>query len=336
MSLPRILVHAVYFGPLPCYFPLWLHTCSKNPDIRWLLTTDQDTDAWRFPPNVAVQREDFQSFRTFLSEKLRLALPDFSPYKLCDFRPTWGLVFETQNKNSDYWGSCDLDVLWGAMGPRLEALQMRRYDRVLTCGHLSLYRNEERVNRAFQLRHPDADLQWWKVLTEPANRPFTGFDEHQGINRIMRQHRFSVYERESEVADLHPYYPDHFLVEGKNRSIQAFGWSNGRVYQYYEERGAVRSRELLYLHFQKRKIVDTPPNLPEGKETLLLTQTGFLLLDREPTPGDLAKANPRLTQYPWLIAKARIRRRLPRCLHLTTLRRWLRALSIPTDHGQPS
>lgn len=332
MSLPRILIHAVYYGPLPGYFQLWLHTCSKNPDIHWLLTTDQDTTPWSFPPNVTVWRQAFHAFRNHLAEKLDLALPHFSPYKLCDFRPTWGVVFEERNQGYDFWGSCDLDVLWGALAPHLLHIRMQRFDRVLTCGHLSLYRNEARVNRAFQLRHPEPDLQWRDVLTEPCNRPFTGFDEHQGINRIMRHHGFSIYEREADVADIHPYYPDHFLAEGHNHARQAFGWSGGHVYQYYENFGRVNTRELLYLHFQKRQIRMLPDSVPEDNAVLMLGPSGFMLLDRAPTPEDLTRANPRRTAYPWLITKARIRRRLPRFLHLTALRKRL-GWHFQTQHG---
>lgn len=335
MSLPRIILHAVYFGPLPPCFSLWLHTCSKNPEVRWLLTTDQDTSRFVLPPNVGVHACSFGSFRSRIGERLGLALPEFSPYKLCDFKPTWGLVLSDFNRGFDYWGNCDLDVLWGALAPRLARLDPARYDRIYGCGHLSLYRNTERVNHAFQLRHPDPDFQWHQVLSEPGIRPFAGFDEHQGVNRIMRRHGFTVYDREADVADIHPSYPDHFLVEGPNRRGQAFGWMRGRVFQFHPRGGTVARRELLYLHFQKRPVQSVPQADLAGEPTLLLSQEGMLLLNREPTVADLAAANPRHTAYPWRILKARLRRRLPHCLLPSELRKTL-GLTPRPSHGPGS
>lgn len=308
MDLPRILVHAVYFGPLPPCFPLWLHTCADNSRLDWLLTTDQPLPAAGLPPNVRLQSCTLAEFQDRLRRTLQLPIPAFAPYKLCDFRPTWGLVCAEHNRGYDYWGHCDLDVLWGDLAAHFRRVGVPRYDRVLTCGHLSLYRNDPRVNHAFQLRHPDPQFQWHQVLTEPVTRPLATFDEHQGINRILRHHGFAVYDREADVADLHTSYPDHFLVHGPNYACQAFGWDEGRVFQYYARRGRVRRRELLYLHFQKRLGTPLPSSVPLERACLLLTQNGIRLLAQPPSLADLRAANPRHTFFPWLVFKGRCRR----------------------------
>ena len=64
---------------------------AANPDVSWLLLTDQPVaDA---PGNVVVQLCTFDD----LVERIRshfafdISLP--TPYKLCDFRPAFGEIF---------------------------------------------------------------------------------------------------------------------------------------------------------------------------------------------------------------------------------------------------
>ena len=35
------------------------------------------------------------------------------PYKLCDFKPAYGFIFGEYLKEYDYWGHCDIDIVWG-------------------------------------------------------------------------------------------------------------------------------------------------------------------------------------------------------------------------------
>src|SRR4051794_18184609 len=46
-----------YFGQRPAYFPLTLRSMAANPDVSWMLLTDQPVAA--APANVAVQVMEF-------------------------------------------------------------------------------------------------------------------------------------------------------------------------------------------------------------------------------------------------------------------------------------
>ena len=50
---PSIRLVVPHFGPRPAYFPLVLRSMAANPDVSWLLLTDQPVPDP--PPNVEVQ-----------------------------------------------------------------------------------------------------------------------------------------------------------------------------------------------------------------------------------------------------------------------------------------
>ena len=36
-----------------------------------------------------------------------------SPYKLCDYKPVYGLIFDEDLQDYDFWGHCDVDLIFG-------------------------------------------------------------------------------------------------------------------------------------------------------------------------------------------------------------------------------
>src|SRR5215216_6036186 len=57
---PSVRLVVPHFGARPSYFPLVVRSMAANPDVSWLLLTEQPVpDA---PPNVAVQLCKFEDF----------------------------------------------------------------------------------------------------------------------------------------------------------------------------------------------------------------------------------------------------------------------------------
>ena len=81
-----------YFGKLPYYFDLWLHTCKANPDIIWFVFTDDKTE-YKYPQNVKVRYIEFDEMvcriKTYFDFQINLN----EPYRLCDFKPTGHITF---------------------------------------------------------------------------------------------------------------------------------------------------------------------------------------------------------------------------------------------------
>ena len=101
-----------YFGKFPKGFQFWLLSCKCNPSIDWLIFTDDKTP-YDYPENVKVTYWTFDQMK-----KKAQAIYDFPiflerPYKLCDFKPAYGEIFADELKDYDFWGHCDIDLVWG-------------------------------------------------------------------------------------------------------------------------------------------------------------------------------------------------------------------------------
>ena len=63
------------------------------------------------------------------------------PYKLCDYRICYGAVFQDFIKNYDFWGFCDIDLLWGNIRTFITEGILNKYDKIGFQGHSTLVRN---------------------------------------------------------------------------------------------------------------------------------------------------------------------------------------------------
>ena len=116
----RICIITVYIGKFPNYFNMWLESCRWNPQFDFLLVTDNHVES--LPDNVKLLRTDLISLKNRLSVKLRSDIVLNSPYKLCDYKPSYGLMFEDELKGYDFWGHCDMDLIWGNLSKFLNCL----------------------------------------------------------------------------------------------------------------------------------------------------------------------------------------------------------------------
>lgn len=82
-----------YFGKLPNYFQLFLKSCEYNPDFNWILFTD-DYYKFNYPQNVKVVYTSFEKLRKRVAEKFDFPISLEKPYKLCDYKPAYGYLFE--------------------------------------------------------------------------------------------------------------------------------------------------------------------------------------------------------------------------------------------------
>ena len=101
-----------YFGRFPINYQLWLESCRRNPSIDFLIFTD-DCTKYEYPKNVKLFHMDFKDIKQKIQKLYNFSLRLENPYKLCDFRPAYGEIFEEFLKGYDYWGHCDIDLIWG-------------------------------------------------------------------------------------------------------------------------------------------------------------------------------------------------------------------------------
>lgn len=262
-----ICVIGVYFGKLPPYFDLWVKSCAYNPTIDFLVFTD-DAVKTVFP-NIKIIPFTLDQMKTLASDSLNMEVFLDRPYKCCDFRPAYGLILERYLRQYTYWGHCDFDLIFGDIKGFLESENLTQYDKFLTFGHLSLYRNTCENNKRFQL---DGSIAGdYKYIFASEKNLY--FDEH-GINEIYKKHGFSVYEQRI-FADIPNIYTRFRLGQNDtNYDHQVFYWEKGHVYRAYLKDDCIYEDEFIYIHFKRRSF---PAPLFEAvqSDAYFVTPQGF-------------------------------------------------------------
>jgi hypothetical protein len=178
MTSPSIRLVVPHFGPRPAYFPLVVRSMAANPDVSWLLLTEQPVpDA---PPNVAVQLCEFEDLAKRIQSHFEFEISLERPYKLCDFRPAFGEIFADELTGYDFWGHSDLDLVFGRIRAHLPAAAFEA-DKILFNGNFSLYRNT--AETAGWYRHEVGKVSYRDAMTNPAAMHF---DERAGIYYIVK------------------------------------------------------------------------------------------------------------------------------------------------------
>lgn len=269
--MPIITLLAFYMGDLPNWITLWLKTCGNNPDIRFILIVDKPVEA-NLPPNVRVIVATLLELKERFSDVLGMNVVLDIGYKLCDYRPTFGLTFKEELDGSDFWGHVDLDQLFGHIISFLPQHDIYKYDRIFHRGHFTLYRNNEIGNNLFSMPHPTVHAKDTFLTSKN-----TWFDETAGIYQIVCHNNVPQYENNHAVGDLVPRIPRFALGDKSlNRRHQAFVIEDGRAIQVYEENGTIQRREFMYFHFQKRKFPDILEAEFEPVSSWRITPYGFL------------------------------------------------------------
>ncbi len=240
-----------YFGFTPEYFQFWLNSCGNNHGFIWYFLTDCEVSEFQFPKNVIVKTINLESIKLIFEKYLELRISLEKPYKLCDFRPIYWILLDYFEVEYDYWGYCDIDLLFGDLEKFIPDEVIKRYDKIFSFGHLTLLRNAIFVKTAFKLE--GSENFYARVFTSEKN---FGFDEYHGINKICKKNGISVYKNENKIADLDPNFEKLRLIKPTlNKIGQRFIYDNGHIYQVVFSSDKVRKRiirEFAYIHFQKR------------------------------------------------------------------------------------
>lgn len=257
-SRARVGVVIPYFGPLPVYWPLTMHTMGRNAQFDWHLFTDQDLGTT--PSNVVVHHTTLSQVRDRIGEAVGYPVALSNAYKLCDFKPAYGLVFADELQPYEYWAYGDVDVVWGDVWSHVRAAVESGVDRILRLGHLSLVRNTPELARLFQRE---------LAGIRPAREVFTtdthiSYDEFGGWNALTQAAGLTSF---TEPVYFDIYVPSYRLRANRSRRVRddtVFAWQDGRCLELDSTTGEIVS-EAAYIHLQKRAVrrPQTPiPPLP--------------------------------------------------------------------------
>ena len=275
----KICIINIYLGKLPEYFPLWLKSASLNEGIDFIVFSDDSYED--LPSNVRIINTSLSYIKRRAEEELGFEVVLDSPYKCCDYKTLYGLIFKHYLEEYDYWGHCDLDLIWGNLEHFFVENELTKYDRFLYLGHLSLYRNNDNVNNYFRLEGSRESYQ--EVYTTSR---ICVFDEVPGTVQIYLKNRIPFFY-EKIFADISPAYKQFKLSLNSiddekilNYKQQIFYWDKGEVFRAYYINGECHTDSYAYIHFQKR------PNFKIDfdylkTDSFLITDEGFIPFDGE-------------------------------------------------------
>lgn len=242
-----------YFGKLPAKgFELWLLSCSKNPTIDWLIYTDDKT-SYNYPPNVIVRYCTLHDIKERAQKCFDFEISLERPRKLCDFKAAYGEIFADDLKTYDFWGYCDVDLVWGDMRKFLTDEILCKYERIGYQGHCLIYKNNPVVNSRYRTEIENV-VNYKTVYTDPGEFCFdeNGMDDiYNGLN--------IPYYHETIFAHLNKYDYGFFLghlpkEEDYKNKHQVFIWEDGTLLRKYVDGNRIETEEFMYIHFFCRPI----------------------------------------------------------------------------------
>ena len=317
-----------YYGIFPNYFTLFLKTCAKNPDYHWLIVSDIKKPC-PYPDNVQQLELTWDALKALLQRKFDFPISLDKPYKLCDFKPAYGYIFQEYIEEYDYWGHCDVDLLFGDLTRLLPLKEIRKFDKIGHLGHMALYRNSEEINKLFT-RELDGVQRYKEVFSSPASCVFDEWD-WISINHLFLHWKkkvwmfdgfFDVYPNDDNFRRVERELPtgkQSYGVDRIEKRPSFASWEDGRAFQWQYSGGTWKKTEVAYVHFQKRNMC-----LPQEplSERILCVPDAFLPLEGDGIPA----AYLRKARLHTILNQKRIR------WNINKLRYWLIAKTSPIRH----
>lgn len=250
-----------YFGNFPKeQFPLWLKSCEYNSSIDWLIFTD-DRSNYNYPKNVKVAYMEFDDLKNKIQDKFSFDIRLDEPYKLCDFRPAYGYIFQDYIKGYDYWGYGDIsDTIFGNLRKFLTDDNLLQADKIMQLGHMTLFKNNEEVNSRFMLK-ANKSIPIESILGVRENKYFDELPEY-GINYIYMDNNYPIKIIDDMLVDIAPL-SSNFKVHQVSKNFEfyapdndgrCFLWENGKLYSYSLVDKSFIKQEIGYVHFQLRQM----------------------------------------------------------------------------------
>ena len=267
--MKKIIFICPYFGKYPNYFNLTLNSIKYNDTIDWLIITDIQ-EKYDYPKNVKVINMSFENLREKIQSYFNFKISLDKPFKLCDFRPAYGVIFKQYINKYDFWGHCDFDCIYGNLRNFLPENVLEKNDRIYYLGHMSLYKNIDRINNSFKHKI-DENTDYKKIFTD--KRAYS-FDE-LGSVLIMKKHNYNIYYN-YVFSDIYTWKKGlynikttisfnerkHLFSLEKNK-LQIFKYDKGNLKCYYliDKNSDIKETECMYIHLQKRYMNNETKNI---------------------------------------------------------------------------
>ncbi|MGH2665077.1 DUF6625 family protein [Flavobacterium sp.] len=238
--MKSILLILPYFGKWPVWADAYWLSVAKNNTIDWLIITDCEITQ-DHPKNIKFVPSTLLGLSKHVNEVVDANVP-LTPRKFCDLKPAYGDIFEEYTRGYDFWGFCDMDIVWGDIRKFITDDILNQYDIISSrkeaiSGHFNLFRNSEAIRKLYK------EIPNYKSLFEQPK--FMWFDEHIVTDYLQeKQHNGSL--------EYSIFWPKILLnqergVDSRQEySLDKWLWDDGKIFEV-KKNGALD--EVLYLHF---------------------------------------------------------------------------------------
>lgn len=235
LDMTSIIVIATYFGKWPVWFPAFLLSCARNDTLEWLFFTDCDLPRVSYR-NIRFERMNLGQLNDLASRQLGFRIQK-GAYSQVDLQPAYGVIFQQYIEGFDFWGHCDIDVIWGNIRGFLTEDTLQNHDilsfrKDFLAGHLTVWRNEPEINSLFS--------------RVPAYRQILSSAEHRNFDENVMS-TFLRTVPTTGTGKIRVFWPEQMVVwfHGK-ANPNGWYWDNGRVFD-------PQHHEHVYLHLQDSK-----------------------------------------------------------------------------------
>lgn len=267
----KAIVIIPYFGKLPNYFNLWLKSASFNSDFDYLIFTDDDCSKYQIPSNVKIEKCLFEDIVKRIQNKLDFPIHLNKCYKLCDFKPSYGYIFEKEVEGYDFWAYGDIDLIYGNLSNFITKEICDSFEKILGVGHLCLIKNNKKMNEIF-MKKIEGCYFYKDVFTSEDIYSFDEFGQNGigGHYQICEKSGIKIYNKMFYADIMYSTNKLKCHFGGSQKEIKEefkkkhvrFLFDNGKLVQLCKSNQS-KGKEVAYVHLQKRKM--KPNNITDNK-----------------------------------------------------------------------
>ena len=258
-----------YFGNIPDYFNLWLKSAEANCEFNFYIYTDLALKVNK-NSNVKIKYMTFDFIKQKIKRMFGNSVKINSPYKLCDYKPAYGDIFYDDIKEFDFWGFCDIDLIFGYLSHFITDDIMDKNEKVFYHGHFSLFKNTPTMNRLYLRKYNgvcDYNIAFHTNYC-------CHFDEDGTVAYAPKYDNISLYF-DWLFYDVPCCSYEFTTLAGDTERYVV--WDNGKLF-VRDVTGL--NYEVMYVHLQKRKMLGWQ-NITDDCEHFYILRNYFIVCKKD-------------------------------------------------------